>query len=164
MTEQPALRLSRKLGKDRYEALCEIYFIEAVGLELIKIGYALRVLERFRSMLTASPCRLSLLGTIPGGPQREALIHAQIAAHVSHGEWFHKSPEVMALVATATPSGAQFLNQVAKRRGEALQAYLAKMKAGEVVRPTRGKERRPRSLNPRSEPYEASTPPRKATG
>ncbi len=137
----PKRRLSRRLGKERYERLCEIYFIEAVGLDLIKIGYTLKVLERFKGMLTMSPCPLSLLGTIEGGPQKEVELHAQLAEHWSHGEWYRKSPAVMAVVATATPSGAEFLNQHAKRRGEALQAYLAKMKAGEVVRPTRGPNR-----------------------
>lgn len=61
------------------------------------------------------------------------------------------------MVATAEPShGENLLNQVARQRGAALKEYLEKMKRGEVVRPTRGKEKRPRSLNPRSGPYEPS--------
>lgn len=61
------------------------------------------------------------------------------------------------MVATAEMSyGQELLNQVARQRGAALQEYLAKLKRGEVVRPTRGAEKRPRSLNPRTLPYEPS--------
>lgn len=150
-------RISRRLGKEMYEHVSKIYFIEAVGLDLIKIGYTVDPVKRFMGMLTMSPVPLSLLGTIWGGPQRELEIHALLEAHRTHGEWFRKVPEVMALVATAEPShGENLLNQVARQRGAALKEYLEKMKRGEVVRPTRGKEKRPRSLNPRFAPYEPS--------
>lgn len=95
-------RISTKLGKDAYEHVCRIYFIEAIGLDLIKIGYAVDPVKRFKAMLTVSPSPLSLLGSIWGGPKREAEIHAALDAHRMHGEWFDKgAPEVMALVATA---------------------------------------------------------------
>jgi len=150
-------RVSRRLGKDMYEHVSKVYFIEAVGLDLIKIGYTVDPVKRFMGMLTMSPVPLSLLGSIWGGPQREAEIHGQLAEHRTHGEWFQKVPEVMAVVATAETSyGSDLLNQVARERGAALKAYLEKMKRGEVIRPTRGPEKRPRSLNPRSEPYEPS--------
>lgn len=32
----PKRRLSTRIGKDRYEEICRVYFIEAVGLELVK--------------------------------------------------------------------------------------------------------------------------------
>jgi hypothetical protein len=140
-----------------YERVSRLYFIEAVGLDLIKIGYTVDPVKRFIGMLTSSPVPLSLLGSTWGGPQREAEVHAQLAEFRTHGEWFKKSPEVMAVAATADLSyGEEMLNQVARERGAALQDYLAKLKRGEVVRPTRGKEKRPRSLNPRSLPYEPS--------
>lgn len=158
-TRETRPRLSRRLGSDAYEQLCRIYFIEAVGMGLIKIGYTIDPVKRFCSMLTSSPAPLSLLGSICGGPQREGAIHAQLEPFRMHGEWFQKAPEVMALVATSEMTyGQNMLNQVAQKRGAALQEYLAKMKRGEVIRPTKGKHRRPKSLNPRSQPYEASTP------
>jgi len=151
--------VSRRLGSAEYENCCRIYFIEAVGMGLIKIGYTIDPAKRFMTMLTMSPAPLSLLGSISGGPQKETEIHAQLEPHRLHGEWFKATPEVMAIVATAEQRyGQEFFNQVARVRGAALQEYLAKMKRGEVVRPTRGKEKRPRSLNPRTEPYEASSP------
>jgi len=156
---EPKVRASRRLGKDMYEHVSRIYFIEAVSLNLIKIGYTVDPVKRFMGMLTMSPVPLSLLGSIWGGPQREAEIHAQLEPFRLHGEWFKKVPEVMAVVNTSELSyGNEMLNQVARQRGAALQEYLAKMKRGEVVRPTKGKHKRPRSLNPRTEPYEASTP------
>ncbi len=147
-------RVSRRLGKAEYENCCRIYFIEAVGMDLIKIGYTIDPAKRFLSMLTVSPAPLTLLGSITGGPQREGEIHAQLEAHRLHGEWFKKVPEVMALVATAEHVyGHEFCNQVARERGAALKVYLERMKRGEVVRPTKGKEKRPRSLQSRDLPY-----------
>jgi hypothetical protein len=158
-TRETRPRISRRLGGDAYEHVSRIYFIEAVGMDLIKIGYTIDPVKRFMGMLTTSPAPLSLLGSIWGGPRREAEIHAQLEPYRLHGEWFKKVPEVMAVVATAEQSyGDGLLNQVARQRGAALQEYLAKMKAGEVVRPTRGKLKRPRSLNPKNEPYVASKP------
>lgn len=128
------------------ERLAQVYFIEAVGLDLIKIGYALDLQKRFTNMMTMSPAALTLLGVLDGGPKLECALHEQLAAHRAHGEWFRKTPEVMAIVATARPSpGQQYLNQTAKIRGAALQEYLAKMKRGEVVRPTRGPLKRPKA-------------------
>ena len=129
-------------AKQDRESYCWVYFIEAVGLDLLKVGYALDLRSRFTSMMTSSPASLSLLGVLQGGPRREMEIHTQLADHRAHGEWFRKTPEVMAVVATATPhKGQEWLNQTAKVRGAALMEYLAKMKRGEVVRPTRGPTR-----------------------
>ena len=154
----PKVSVSRRLGKAEYENCCRIYFIEAVGMDLIKIGYTIDPVRRFMGMLTMSPAPLSLLGSISGGPQKELKIHAELEPHRLHGEWFRKVPEVMVVVATAEQTyGHGLLNQVARQRGAALQEYLARMKAGEVVRPTRGKLKRPRSLQSRDLPYSPST-------
>lgn len=139
--EKPAqiARISTVAGKETYEKDCRVYFVEADGLGLVKIGYALDVRKRFIALMTASPVRLTLLGTLPGGAKLEAAIHAQLADHRAHGEWFHKSAEVLAVVGTAQPAeGQEWLNQAAKVRGAALQEYLGKLKRGEVVRPGRG--------------------------
>lgn len=125
------------------ENCCRVYFIEAVGHDLIKIGYALDLQKRFTGLMTASPAPLTLLGVLDGGPRLEMEIHEKLAAHRSHGEWFRKTPEVMAIAATARPDiSQQWLNQKARVRGAALMEYLARMKRGEIVRPTRGPSRR----------------------
>lgn len=141
MSEQ---RAPRRLGKEVYEGLCRVYFVEAVGMSLVKIGYTLRVPERFAAMLTASPARLSLLACTTGGPQVEAALHARLDAYRAHGEWFHKTPEVEAEIAAAERHyGEEWHNRSAPKRGEALKVYLARMKAGEVTRPTRGPLKHP---------------------
>lgn len=141
-TTHSGTRAERLLEK---ESLSVVYFIEAVGLDLIKIGYALDPWTRFTNMMTMSPAPLSLLGVLDGGAKLECAIHEQLAADRAHGEWFHKTPAVMAVVATARPSiGQEWLNQKAKIRGAALREYLAKMKRGEVIRPTRGKLKHPK--------------------
>lgn len=139
------------------ETYCWVYFIEAVGLDLIKIGYALDLEKRFTGLMTSSPAALTLLGVMQGGPRLETQIHTDLAEHRAHGEWFRKTPEVMAVVAKAEPHwGQKWLNQRAKVRGAALMEYLARMKRGEVVRPTRGPTRpskrksRDRPANPLS--------------
>ncbi|HEX7741392.1 MAG TPA: hypothetical protein VF442_02970, partial [Sphingobium sp.] len=72
------MRASRRLGSDLYEHVSRLYFIEAIGLDLIKIGYTVDPVKRFTSMLTMSPVPLSLLGSIWGGPKREMEIHAKL--------------------------------------------------------------------------------------
>lgn len=139
-------RVSRRMPKAEHEALCRVYFIEAEGHDLIKIGYAIDLQKRFAGMMTSSPAPLTLLGILEGGPKLETTIHERLATHRAHGEWFHKTPEVMAVVATSQPAiGQEWLNQKARLRGAGLQEYLAKLKAGEVSRPTRGPNKQPRT-------------------
>lgn len=141
------------------ETLSRVYFIEAAGHDLIKIGYAIDLPKRFTALMTSSPAALTLLGVLPGGPKLETELHERLAAHRAHGEWFRKSPEVMAVVATAEPAdGQEWLNQKAKIRGAALMAYLDKMKRGEVTRPTRGPTRQPKTHNRYGLPIERTTP------
>lgn len=64
-----------------------IYFIEAVGTGLIKIGYALNVDTRLRTLATSSAVPLQLLGTIEGGPTKEAELPG-----VSRYEWSPEDP------------------------------------------------------------------------
>lgn len=99
----------------QYEACCRVYFVEAVGLDLIKIGHSIDLMKRLVSLLTSSPARLFVIGSIPGGRQKEREIHVALHAHRSHGEWFRKTPEVMAIVATADQShGENLLNPTAQ--------------------------------------------------
>lgn len=149
MVEQPAQRISRRLGKAEYERHCRVYFIEAPTIGLVKIGYTMEVPKRFIAMLTMSAVPLSLLADTPGGPQLEAKLHDQFNADRSHGEWFAKTPAMVAVIAAAeTQYDASWHNRTATYRGEKLQAYLDAMKAGTVTRPTRGPSKRPRPARP----------------
>lgn len=92
-------RISRRLGKDMYEHVSKVYFIEAVGLDLVKIGYAADVPERLRKLAPGCPAPLRLLGTVPGGLQIERHYHERLAGHRTRGEWFRKCDALDAIVA-----------------------------------------------------------------
>lgn len=71
-----------------------VYFIEAVGLDLIKIGFALRLSERIAELQTASPVPLRLLGSVLGGRDLERFYHDCFADQRVKGEWFRRCPEL----------------------------------------------------------------------
>lgn len=71
-----------------------VYFAEAVGLNLIKIGVAADVAKRLEGLRTGCPVPIKLLGTMPGDVEIERFLHQDLAPHRTHGEWFRKSPEV----------------------------------------------------------------------
>jgi hypothetical protein len=77
-----------------------VYFIEAVGLDLVKIGYTADLTERLRKLAPGCPAPLRLLGTVPGGLLIERHYHERLNACRARGEWFHKSPALDAILAT----------------------------------------------------------------
>lgn len=69
-----------------------IYFIEAIDLGRIKIGYTSRdASSRLEDLRTASPCRLRLLCTVDGDRARERELHDQFHLDRRKGEWFAHS-------------------------------------------------------------------------
>lgn len=77
----------------------QIYFIEAVGLDMIKIGYTARwVSQRLRELQTTSPHELRLLHAFDGGPGDERAAHVRFAKHHHRGEWFKLSDEIRAFL------------------------------------------------------------------
>lgn len=78
-----------------------VYFIEAVGLELIKIGQTRLLDDRIRSLATGSPVPLKLIGYIAGTAARERKLHKQFARDRAHGEWFRATPELRRYIAKA---------------------------------------------------------------
>jgi hypothetical protein len=86
-----------------------VYFVEGAGL--IKIGSASQPIARFNALLTGSPVPLSLLASMPGGPGVESSLQWQFIGQQSHGEWFHRSPELDAVIAEAEVQyGEEFRN------------------------------------------------------
>lgn len=67
-----------------------IYFIQAVGINLVKIGRTKKpIAERLAALQISSPVHLELLATMPGGKSVERSLHRQFAYARSHGEWFY---------------------------------------------------------------------------
>jgi len=94
------------------DARTHVYFVQ--GAWLIKIGFASFPVERFASMLTGCPIPLSLLASTPGGPTLENYLHKRFAADRSHGEWFRRSPDLDAVIASAERQfGPEYHNRMA---------------------------------------------------
>jgi hypothetical protein len=79
-----------------------IYFIEAVGLDRVKIGYTSgeSVERRLLALKTASPVPLKVVGVIEGTQKQERRLHRKYAAHRVCGEWFTVTGELKAYLAT----------------------------------------------------------------
>jgi hypothetical protein len=68
-----------------------VYFIgRADGEGLVKIGYSDDPQGRLGQLQTGSPVELALIDTVPGSLEREAELHAELAASRRHGEWFER--------------------------------------------------------------------------
>ncbi len=83
-----------------------IYFLEAVGVGNIKIGFtdSLDASDRLSDLQTGSPVPLRLLGTIPGTMADEKDLHRRFASALACGrEWFKPVPELLALIAPKEP-------------------------------------------------------------
>lgn len=65
-----------------------IYFLEAIGLNRIKIGTSEDVLGRIKTLQCASLAKLELLCVTKGGLAEEREIHSALWAYRVSGEWF----------------------------------------------------------------------------
>jgi Meiotically up-regulated gene 113 len=139
----PTTSRRRILPKADREENCRVYFVEAVGTDMIKIGYAMNIDTRMRSLLTASAVPLRLVATLRGGPILEGRLHIQLAEHRAHGEWFHRCPTLNDMIDLADKP-KESPPYVAKMRGTMLEAYMRELQHGRVVRPTRGPGKRTR--------------------
>ena len=72
----------------------EVYFIQA-ECGPIKIGISVTPAARLHLMQAASPSRLTLLATVPGGKPVERRYHQRFAAFRLHGEWFEPAPAIV---------------------------------------------------------------------
>jgi len=69
-----------------------VYFIEAVDLDLVKIGYTEHLAVRFEVLRHSSLVELRLLNVIEGGLREEKALHKKFAEHRAHLEWFELTP------------------------------------------------------------------------
>lgn len=76
-----------------------IYFVEATGLGLVKIGWAKHdVIGRIVQLTTGCPVRLELKAVAVGRPKDERKAHRHFAHTRKHGEWFKVSPALRAVM------------------------------------------------------------------
>ncbi len=72
-----------------------VYFIGAADGP-VKIGVSHNVSKRLATLQTAHPVQLFVLATAGGGIAAERHYHAWFAGHLLRGEWFERSPELVA--------------------------------------------------------------------
>lgn len=79
-----------------------VYFIEAVGVSLVKIGFTDGDPEtRLKQLQTGCPHPLRLKGAVRGDARRERAFHDQFAHLRESGEWFRLTVELEVFIATA---------------------------------------------------------------
>jgi hypothetical protein len=72
-----------------------VYFIEAKGMGLIKIGWTANdVGGRLGDLACASPAELVVLGLREGAMAAERQLHRDFAEHRVRGEWFRDCPAI----------------------------------------------------------------------
>jgi hypothetical protein len=83
-------RVSRRKGSGRRSnSIGYVYFVEAPGCGLIKIGHTSRTMAaRLMQLKACSPVPLVVLATIVASKDREREIHLRFRESWSHGEWF----------------------------------------------------------------------------
>lgn len=76
-----------------------IYFIQTTCERgFIKIGTARNFRQRLDQLQRASPYRLKVVRTLPGGKTEERAIHERFAAARERGEWFNATDELCAYI------------------------------------------------------------------
>lgn len=75
-----------------------VYFIKATTSGLIKIGRAVNVDKRLKSLQHISPDRLILLGVLAETLFSETSLHTRFAESHSHGEWFKPTIELIEFI------------------------------------------------------------------
>ena len=71
-----------------------VYFIEAIGVDRIKIGYSDNPDKRLKQLLTGSPLTLELRATMPGSLTTERELHQRFAHLRIENEWFQYTDEI----------------------------------------------------------------------
>ena len=101
------MMLSRTKKKQRVKQPMTVYFIEAIGTDLVKIGHAYDPVKRMANLRTGSAASLRILCTISGNDGLESELHRRFSAHRSHGEWFHLSEEIRLFIATVLEGASE---------------------------------------------------------
>jgi hypothetical protein len=84
-----------------------VYFVEAVGLDAVKIGWASDLGMRLKGLRTGCPAPLRVLRVIRGGHALELAMHERFKAHRTSGEWFRLSAIEAAIAALPDEMAAE---------------------------------------------------------
>ena len=79
-----------------------VYFVSVVGRPLVKIGFTGHLRQRLSHIQHYSIDPVVFEAAIPGDRITERALHRRFAHHRVTGEWFTRTPELDALIETAT--------------------------------------------------------------
>ncbi len=92
----------------RGQTPADVYFIQAEGEGLIKIGLSSYPDCRLDAIQANSPARLRIIGIVPeGGYGLEAALHRRFASNRQHHEWFAPTPDLMKWIAAHAQGGRE---------------------------------------------------------
>lgn len=96
-----------------------IYVMQAKEWPYLKIGFAWDPIERKAALQTAIPMTLEIVACVAAPLSLEKAVHRHLSGHVVRGEWYRRTPEVLAFANALTKPGAQaaideFLSDVPK--------------------------------------------------
>lgn len=111
---------------DHQSSGSRVYFIAAVGTDLVKIGHSANITVRMRSLACSSPVALVLLASMPGGVAEEAKLHEILSEYRSHGEWFRRTKMLDDLIAAADQPAVR--KRIASGRHKYLQEYFDELR------------------------------------
>jgi hypothetical protein len=78
-----------------YPKKSDIYCVEIVGHDLLKIGYSAQAAHRVKSLETAIPFELKVLACFPGTRQDERAFHIRFKHLNCRNEWFYKDDSIL---------------------------------------------------------------------
>ncbi len=82
--------------------LGQIYFLEAEGLNRLKIGFSENLENRMRVVRSHSPVPLKLLKVVRASIETEQILMAVFGKYKLHNEWFEYSATLKSFVETLT--------------------------------------------------------------
>lgn len=82
-----------------------VYFVEAVGTGLVKIGVSKTPARRIADLSRMSGAPLIVIATVAGDQKTENRIHRCFAAERRHGEWFALSVRLRRFIKSSATLG-----------------------------------------------------------
>lgn len=91
-------KVDNEIVMDQHNGKAVVYFIQAETGGLIKIGHAMNINQRFKTIQNQCPVKLQLLTTISTTEVSEQEMHEKFAPYRQHGEWFEPSIELVTFI------------------------------------------------------------------
>jgi len=101
-----------------------VYFIRPVGMDgPVKIGFTRSPVARLDQINKWVPWELEIAATVGGTLKTELRFHTLLEAHRMRGEWFHGSPDVLAVVASVAAGTFDLDSLPTARRAQSFYSH-----------------------------------------